>query len=97
MQICPVDLSQLNTEMFLTGKGQDMENLAESLLELSWSDMDDFASRIEEIATDGNGKKNDPRYIAQCLLDWAQEIIDAGTPSDGPKRPSVPSSQRPIG
>ena len=51
-----------------------MEELAKALLNLDWLDMDDFAQRIREISTDDTGEKNDERYIAQCLIDWAGEI-----------------------
>lgn len=50
-----------------------MDELATALLALDWSDMDDFAARIREIATDDNGARNDERYISQCLIDWARE------------------------
>lgn len=52
-----------------------MEKIAEELLKLTWSEMDDFANRIVEISTDDEGNKNDERYISQCLLDWAHERV----------------------
>ena len=55
-----------------------MRELAAALLDLNWSDMDAFARRIMEIATDENGDLNDERYIAQCLIDWAEEIKTDG-------------------
>ena len=50
-----------------------MDKLANALLNLKWEEMDDLASRIYEVATDDNGEINDPRFISQCLLDFAIE------------------------
>lgn len=50
-----------------------MNELAQSLIDLNWSDMDDFASYIVSAAVDDNGETNDQRYIAQVLLEWARD------------------------
>jgi len=63
-----------------------MEKIAKELLKLTWSEMDDFANRIVEIATDDEGNINDERYISQCLIDWAKErSLEAKDPSHAAK------------
>lgn len=56
-----------------------MEKIAEEFKKLTWQEMNDFAERIVEFATDENGQPNGATYIAQCLLDWADETTDDNT------------------
>lgn len=57
-------------------KGKKMEKIAEEFKKLTWQEMNDFAERITQFATDDEGKPNGATYIAQCLLDWADEATD---------------------
>ena len=50
-----------------------MDELARALLDLDWSDMEDFAHYITQVSTDDSGKPNDERYIAQSLVTWAHD------------------------
>lgn len=52
-----------------------MEDLAKALLDLDWSDMDAFAEMARSAAKDDFGGTNDVRYVAQCLVEWATEIV----------------------
>lgn len=56
-----------------------MEKLAKDFLALSWSEMDEFAQRIKDIATDPDNdfSPNDERVIAEGIIDWANEIMDS--------------------
>jgi hypothetical protein len=45
--------------------------LAAAIKEMTWEEMDDFAARILETATDDNGEANDVRYISGVLNDDA--------------------------
>lgn len=54
-----------------------MKKLSAELMELKWSQLDDFAQRIHEISVDDNGDQNDVRYISQCLIDWANEVLSS--------------------
>jgi hypothetical protein len=51
-----------------------MEELANAILKLDWQDMDALAQNIRSIATNDDGELNDERYIAQCLIDYANDI-----------------------
>lgn len=59
-----------------------MEKLAYALLDLNWSEMDGFAQLISSIATQDDGTVNDERWIAQALIDWADEIVSETEPDD---------------
>lgn len=60
----------------MDGWRETMEKLAEALLELDWSDMDAFAQFICDITvSDEAGDDIDPRSVAACLVDWANERI----------------------
>lgn len=48
--------------------------LAKIITEMTWQQLDEFAERIMEIATDDEGIPNDERYIAQCLITDALEV-----------------------
>lgn len=53
-----------------------MEELAEALLGLDWSDMDDFAQHLDSTIVHNDSVSRDdiePRFIAQVLLDWAND------------------------
>lgn len=54
-----------------------MKELADAILKLDWQDMDTFAQRIIEIATDDEGEPNNERYISQCLIDFANELSES--------------------
>lgn len=49
--------------------------LAAAIKEMTWEELDAFATRIAEIATDDNGEANDARYIAGALCDDAAETL----------------------
>ncbi|MBW3095671.1 hypothetical protein [Pseudohoeflea coraliihabitans] len=50
------------------------EKLASILRELTWSEMDEFAEFIVNIATDDKEMPNDAHYIAETLLEWASAL-----------------------
>lgn len=53
-----------------------MDELATAILDLSWSDLDDFAEHLN-VTTVNNAEVEAseicPRYIAQILIDWAHD------------------------
>ena len=52
-------------------------NLANALLNFSWSEMDDFAEHIQDIAINDSGEVNCNRHISQCLITWAETALEA--------------------
>ena len=50
-----------------------MDELAKALLDLDWSDMDDFSEHIKQIATDNDGHAYDVRHISRKLIEWAHD------------------------
>jgi hypothetical protein len=54
--------------------------LAQALLAMTWEEMDDFAERCLTASRDAddNGDGDGVRYVAQCLLDTATEIMNEG-------------------
>lgn len=52
------------------------DELAKLLLEMTWKELDDFASYISEVATDDAGKPNDERFIASCMVCDAKDQLD---------------------
>ena len=51
-----------------------MDELAKALLDLDWSDMDDFAEYLNAtIANNPEADEIEPRAIAQVLIDWAHD------------------------
>lgn len=53
-----------------------MDALAEALLELNWSDMDEFAQHINLTLLNNDEMPSDeigPREISENLIDWAHE------------------------
>ncbi len=53
-----------------------MDEVAKALLDLSWSDMDDFAQRLHDAVVTNDEvevEDIDPRFVAQVLIDWAHE------------------------
>lgn len=53
---------------------KDMANI---ILKMTWEELDDFAQRVSEIATDDNGEQNDNHYIASALIDTARDAVNA--------------------
>ncbi len=49
--------------------------LANVLTDLNWTDMNDLAERIADIATDDNGEPNSAQYIAQELIGAAYDSL----------------------
>lgn len=49
--------------------------LAMIVYDMKWAEMTEFAEFIGAIATDDDGKPNDPDYIARCLHSWARSAL----------------------
>jgi len=52
-----------------------MKQLANAIIELSWSDLDEFSQFIASIEIDDETALNNERIISMCLIDWANEWI----------------------
>ena len=53
------------------------KKLADVLVELNWSDMDEFCEKVLSACLDDKGKPNDERYVALVLLEAAHLSISS--------------------